>query len=123
MAEQGGEEDVRDPAADETEGDALRELVRSGAAEPVEKLPSSADLAKQDKQQDIGLKGRYATVLLWLMGAQLAVTNGVFIAYAWVGRDWDVDRGVMQAWLTATVVQVIGVVLVVTRYLFPRRDE
>lgn len=31
-------------------------------------------------------------------------------------------RAVVQVWLVATLVELIGVVLVITRYLFPRRD-
>jgi hypothetical protein len=29
---------------------------------------------------------------------------------------------VIEVWLAATLVELVGVVLVVTRYLFPRRD-
>lgn len=56
------------------------------------------------------------------MFGQLIVANGVFIAYAWAGKGWDLETSVINVWLGATVVQVIGVVLVVTRSLFPKRD-
>jgi hypothetical protein len=31
-----------------------------------------------------------------MMGAQLLVANGVFIAYAWAGHDWAVPAGVVR---------------------------
>jgi hypothetical protein len=42
--------------------------------------------------------------------------------FAWVGADWDLPAGVIEVWLGATVVQVVGIVLIVTRHLFPNRD-
>jgi hypothetical protein len=81
------------------------------------------DLERRDRLQDIGLKKSYANWLLWLLAVQVAITNGVFITYAWAGEGWDVPDAVMAGWLGATVVELIGVVTVVTRYLFPRRDQ
>jgi hypothetical protein len=53
---------------------------------------------------------------------QLAVADVVFIVYAWAGAHWHLTPTVINVWLVGTLVEVIGVVLVVTRYLFPRRD-
>jgi len=61
--------------------------------------------------------------LLRLVAAQLFVADAVFIAYAWAGRQWDLEPGVIQFWLGATIVELIGVALVVTQYLFPKRDR
>jgi hypothetical protein len=102
--------------------DDVWELLRSGQAQEIDELPSTVELARRGKQQDIELKRRYGRVLLWMLGSQLVVADGVFIAYAWAGSDWHIESGVIQAWLAATVVQVMGVVLVVVRYLFPQRD-
>jgi hypothetical protein len=49
--------------------------------------------------------------------------RGVFITYAWVGHDWSVPAGVVQVWLGATFVQIVGVVIVITRSLFPSGGE
>lgn len=57
------------------------------------------------------------------MVAQLIAADTGFFLYAQWGKNWDVDSSIMHVWLGATVVEVIGIVLVVTRYLFPRRDE
>lgn len=76
-----------------------------------------------DHWQDIQLKKFYAMVLLGLVGIQLFVADAVFVTYAWAGRAWRLEPGVIQFWLGATLVELIGVVVVITRYLFPRRDS
>jgi hypothetical protein len=82
-------------------------------------LSSSARTAELEH----GLKRTYARWILVLLGFQLALANGIFVAFAWAGRDWELTTPVIQAWLAATVVQIVGVVFVVTRHLFPNRDE
>jgi hypothetical protein len=57
-----------------------------------------------------------------LLGGQLFLANAIFVAFAWVGEHWELSTSVVQVWLAATVVQVVGVVFVVTRHLFPNRD-
>ncbi|MBN8867778.1 MAG: hypothetical protein J0H98_09500 [Solirubrobacterales bacterium] len=69
--------------------------------------------------QDISLKKTYARTILWILGAQLVVANSVFIAYAWVGVGWHVPPGIMATWMSTTLVEVLGIVAIVTRYLFP----
>jgi hypothetical protein len=75
-----------------------------------------------DHWQDIQLKKTYARWLLRLVAVQLFVADAVFVVYAWAGEHWRLDTGVVQVWLVATLVELIGVALVITRYLFPRRD-
>jgi hypothetical protein len=76
-----------------------------------------------DHWQDIQLKRSYAMALLRLVAGQLFVADAVFIVYAWAGRGWDLEPSVVQFWLGATIVELIGVALVVTQYLFPKRDQ
>jgi len=127
-----------DDAEDEQSGsgpeaDPNRELIRqlvqrfrSGEAvddgAELESLPGPEQLQAQDRQQDINLKKKYADWLLGAVVVQLIVANTVFVVYAWAGEHWDLDAVVIDVWLGATLVQVIGVVAIVTRYLFPRRD-
>jgi hypothetical protein len=73
-------------------------------------------------EQEHGLRQRYAGWILWLLGVQFVVADAVFVVFAWAGRSWDLAPGVIEVWLAATVVQVVGVVAVVTRHLFPNRD-
>ena len=74
-------------------------------------------------QLEHDLREQYATWILKILGAQLIVTDLVFLAFAWVGKDWDLSAGVIEVWLAATVVQIVGIVLVVTRHLFPDRTD
>jgi len=47
----------------------------------------------------------------------------IFWQYAVNGVDWKIEPVVMNVWLGATVVEVIGITTIVVRHLFPRRDE
>jgi hypothetical protein len=127
---EGGEEaEGTKPSLDPDKAAAMRRLLRSyaertAATTPREitELPPESRLHRQDLAQDIELKKRYAYWLLGAMLLQLMIANGVFVVYAWVGRDWDLSPAVINIWLGATLAEVVGIVLVVTRYLFPRRD-
>jgi hypothetical protein len=72
-------------------------------------------------EQDHGLRQKYADWIIRLLGVQFVIADAVFVAFAWAGRRWDLPPGVIEVWLAATVVQVVGVVAVVTRHLFPNR--
>jgi hypothetical protein len=80
-------------------------------------------LSEKEREQDRRLKLSYATWLRRSLAIQLLIADAVFVAYAWAGRGWNLEPLVINVWLGATVVQVIGVVLVVTRHLFPQRDH
>jgi hypothetical protein len=120
--------DSPDPQAEaEAEVEAVVEQVVAGggpSAQPLNRLPpdTAGQLFAQDYRQDIGLKKTYAYILLGLLGGQLIAADGVFVTYAQVGADWNLSASVIDVWLGATLVEVVGIVYVVTRYLFPRRD-
>jgi hypothetical protein len=80
-------------------------------------------LRESNAKQDLELRETYAKWLLGILAVELIVVNVIFCLYASKGRDWRLPDGVIQIWLAATVVQVVGIVTVVTRYLFPRRDQ
>jgi hypothetical protein len=85
------------------------------------KAPTSlAEIVLADHHLDVQLKSMVARGALWAMIGQLVVADTVFVLYAGLGRDWNVPGEVMLGWLTATVVEIIGVVVVVARYLFPK---
>lgn len=108
-------------------------VVVSDERPPAEDLPTRDALERRDYDQDIwhrkkafdqeiALRRRYASWLLVTMILQLVLANGIFVAHAWVGAHWRLEPAVVQIWLASTVVQVVGVITVVTRHLFPRRD-
>lgn len=114
----------RVPTPDEAERDAFRDLVTSGAGERVENLPPSSNvLSRKDKEQDIWLKRSYGIALLIVLILQVGAADYLFYRYADEGRNWGIEASVMQAWLAATVIEIVGIAAIVVRYLFPRRDD
>lgn len=108
-------EDIVDPSSDVDELPAeLRHLDEQERAQALEHRDLFA-------RQEHGLRQSYADWILRILGAQLLVADAVFVAIAWVGRDWDLTPGMTEVWLLAAVVQVVGVVAIVTRHLFPTR--
>ncbi|HWM62927.1 MAG TPA: hypothetical protein VNP96_02955 [Solirubrobacterales bacterium] len=79
------------------------------------------ELRQRFAEQEYELRRKYARGILVLLAVQFVVANSVFIAFAWAGKHWDLSTAVIDVWLAATVVQVVGIVLVVTRHLFPDR--
>jgi hypothetical protein len=131
MAEGTGEDQSPDVSED-----ALREAkdtLRSGEARETTLPEHLRHLPERERAQRLGLKKvfadqehdlrqRYANWIIGILAVQLLVADGVFVAFAWVGKDWALTPGVIEVWLGATVVQVVGIVLIVTRHLFPNRD-
>lgn len=107
------------------EGDQARLIVRRiRTGERPGRHIDRFNLAKaRSAEQDVKLKGFYAYFLPTIMVLQLAAADVGFFLYAHWGVNWVIDTTIMHVWLGATVVEVIGIVLVVTRYLFPRRDQ
>jgi hypothetical protein len=81
------------------------------------------ELKREYAKQEIDLRATYAKGLLLILAVMLVVVNVIFWKYAASGRHWNIPNAVVQIWLGATVIQVVGVVTVVTRYLFPNRDR
>ncbi len=116
--------------------DALREAdqeVKSHIAGAASSPARLAHLQEQEREQQMnlkrlfaeqehGLRQSYADWILRIIGAQFLVADIVFVTFAWVGKRWDLPPEVIEVWLAATVVQVVGVVAIVTRHLFPNRD-
>ena len=102
------------PAADEVIGNAQE-------IEPVpeRRRDEIAKIEAESRGVDLRLQKIVGYGTLGLMLAQLVVANYVFLKYA-AAKGWaNLPTGAIQAWLAATVVQVIGVVLVIARCVFP----
>jgi hypothetical protein len=75
-------------------------------------------LANLKARQELGFGRVYAYGALVAMGIQVLIADGAFYIYGYE-NDWDIPASAIEVWLAATVVQVIGVVLVIARSLFP----
>jgi hypothetical protein len=85
-------------------------------------LASSEELQRADRKLRLDLKESYGKRLLFLLACQLVAANALMFVYAARGYHWMVPNSVMQAWLAATVVELIGVVYVIVSHLFPRNE-
>jgi glutathione S-transferase len=111
------------------------EIDEEGGASPADDLPErlrhldeeeraqGLSLRQLFAEQEHGLRQKYGDWIIWLLGAQFVIADAVFVAFAWIGRSWDLPPAVIEVWLVATVIQVVGVVAIVTRHLFPNRDR
>lgn len=108
------------PAGSDVARTIVRELL--SGQRPAREVERFNRIREQDLRQDIRLKRFYGYFLPIAMTTQLLLADAGFFLYAWWGVRWKIVPSIMHVWLGATVVEVIGVVVVVTRYLFPRRD-
>jgi len=76
----------------------------------------------RESKDDLTLRKRFAYGAMGLMLVQVAAANYIFYLYG-SALKWQIPAVAMTGWLTATVVQLVSVVLVVARNLFPRRDK
>ncbi len=100
----------------------LQHLPEKRLAQELDRARQEVDTKRARDTQEIELRRTYANGLLRILTAQLVIADLVFVVFAWAGKDWNLSTAVIDTWLGAVVVQVIGVVLVVTRHLFPQRD-
>ncbi|RBY91264.1 hypothetical protein DQ241_06325 [Blastococcus sp. TF02A-30] len=91
-----------------------KDVIR-GARSPVQ---GSEDLENADKLLRLELKEKYANWAGVAVLIQVLLANALFIIYALV-QGFEIEPPIMIAWLSATVIQTIGVVHVITRNLFP----
>jgi hypothetical protein len=87
---------------------------------PSEEL-SKGSLKLRDRKQNTELRMRLATFAIVVVWVQLVAANiffGYYLYQALQGTE-GLDSTVMIAWLSATVVEVIGIVVIVARNLFP----
>ncbi|MGD0452308.1 MAG: hypothetical protein ABSB69_01805 [Solirubrobacteraceae bacterium] len=101
----------------------LQHLPEKRAAQELERARQEVETKRERDKQEIELRRTYANGLLRILTGQLVIADLVFVVFAWAGKDWNLSTAVIDTWLGAVVVQVVGVVLVVTRHLFPQRDS
>lgn len=71
-----------------------------------------------NEEQDLNLRRMVARWSIGFVCAQLIASNGFFGWYLWFNNIAP-DPKVMIAWLTSSVIEVIGIVAVIARSLFP----
>jgi hypothetical protein len=101
----------------------LQHLAEKQKFQEIERVRQEVDAKRERDKQEVALRKTYANGLLRILTAQLAIADAVFVVFAWAGKNWVLSTAVIDTWLAAVVVQVIGVVTVVTLHLFPRRDR
>lgn len=109
-----------DPPLPAKLGDLLEKIGLSDST-PVDELPPERmeRLEGDNLEQLIKLKRTYGIAILIMMAVQLVVVNVGFGLYTALGYNWAPPDGVVQIWLTATFVQIVSVVVVITKSLFP----
>jgi hypothetical protein len=88
----------------------------SSSAEQITALDAAEDLRR--KKGDTDLKHMFAVVILAMSAAELIFVNVIFYAYL-SHNMWVASSAVLNVWLGASAVQIFGIILVVTRHLFP----
>ena len=96
-----------------------REIRTNQQVGQLESLDPFDSLRRDHLAQRHALRGEFAKNLKFLLVGQIIVADVVFIIYAWVGVKWRIPPTVISAWLGALVVQVIGVVAIVVKGIFP----
>ena len=105
-------------------GRSVDDLLAGRAVEPKAPYRDRRNEQKLKQRTDEHeLRKMVAACVYIATAVQVAVADIAFYLYAWLGRDWDVPTQAISVWLGATVVQVIAVLLVITRYLFPSRQK
>lgn len=95
-----------------------RRRQRTVTLEPAERAARKATLKLRAREQDVGLKRLLAWVAIAAVILQLLVAD-LFLAYYVLHEDAAPSDTVLIAWLSASVVEVIGIVAIVARNLFP----
>lgn len=77
------------------------------------------------REQENQLRKKVATWSLWFVLGQLVVTNATIVVYIgfMLVRKQYVPTEVLITWMTSTIVEIIGILWVIARSLFPFRDK
>jgi hypothetical protein len=95
--------DPKPTAADDFELEHQRQLNKAA----LEKLDS-----------DLKMRRRTGYGVFGCLAGQILIADGAFFWYG-VANNWHIPENAMIAWLSATVIHVVGLALVIVRSLFP----
>lgn len=85
-------------------------------------LTTMEDVRLAGHRLDLTLRRFWAFSLLAVLLGLLSFTEWLF--YEYLGNQhWNVPGSTVDVWLSATVVQLVGLAAIIVHYLFPRRDR
>ncbi|MGX6447066.1 hypothetical protein ACVU7I_03195 [Patulibacter sp. S7RM1-6] len=119
---QSGEEGHPSPASSRVEPGTAEKQIAGDVAPALTQAEFEAQRRAQRIQaarQKLANRRRVANGALVLMALQIVIVD-LLVTLIAKHHDWSLNDGVFKTWLWATVVQVISIVLVITRYLFPK---
>jgi hypothetical protein len=96
----------------------IQALLHDNSATDVDPLTRS-HLA--DKEQHRTLKGKYARTFIWILIGQLFAMNVIFLLAGLGALHYE--RWTLDMFMSGTLAEVFGVVVIITRNLFPRSHE
>jgi hypothetical protein len=73
-------------------------------------------------KQDLRLRWIFASFGLAAMTAQIVIATIIFFRYGDAVK-WELPDGVIAAYLGSAVAQVVGIVMVMTKSLFPEKKD
>lgn len=114
-----------------TDGDrqAIRDLIRQRVAQhqPSKNEPKEIDWLDpntlqniEDRKSDRTLKKTYARWFVWILVGQLVVMNAVIVGVGM--KCLSLDTTVLNIYMSGTMLEIFGIVLIITNSLFRRRD-
>jgi hypothetical protein len=117
-------EDADGEQGEREEPSAQDVLARLTGVTPAPELsPRTASIRQASAKVNLNIQKIVGYGALIVMVIQLGIADWVFIKYAGEKGWGNLPTGAIQAWLAATVVQVIAVVLVIARSVFPQGGQ
>lgn len=102
----------------------LSEEAKARAQAELDYFTKMSDLELKSFQQNIDERKHYASCLFQLVGIWLFVVGIMVFGYGWQNGPFKPSESVMLAILGGTTVNVLGLFVIVTKYLFPaNRDK
>ncbi len=120
--------DYADPGEDPNTGIAKRGfwprwMRRPFRPQPVENFDQAmATHRLKEQRSNFNFRRIYAFVLLFAMIAQVGIADYFFWRYM-QAYAFKVPEQSMSVWIGAAVVQLIGLVVIITKYLFPNKTD
>jgi hypothetical protein len=95
-----------------------RRRAHEASVQKLEILNQILTTAAEQAEQDRGLRKEISSRVFWAIVIQVGVADLGMLIFA-VEKHWDLATSIVNAWLGATVIQVIAVGLVIAKSLFP----